>query len=93
MFDISLVVLASLSKINEAIDSNDASLILACLQLTTAKLNNVRPKNAEIYKLVLKEAKKEKAEVTVVYGFISFINLNFYVVLFMKAFDDLLISI
>ena len=57
--------MASLSKINEAIDSNDASVILACLQLTTAKLNNVRPKNAEIYMIVLKEAKKEKAEVIV----------------------------
>jgi len=55
-------LLASLSKINDAIDSNDASLILACLQLPTAKLNNVRPKNAELYMIMLKEAKKEKAE-------------------------------
>ena len=63
LFNFSFLVLASLSKINEAIDSNDASLILACLQLPTAKLNNVRPKNAELYMIMLKEAKKEKAEV------------------------------
>ncbi len=57
------VVLASLSKINEAIDGNDAAVVLACLQLPTAKLNNVKPKNAELYMIILKQAKKEKAEV------------------------------
>ena len=57
--------MASLSKINEALESNDAAVILACLQLPTAKLNNVRPKNAELYKIILQQAKKDKAEVRV----------------------------
>lgn len=61
---IEFLVLASLSKINEAVNSNDPAVILACLQLPSAKLNNVRPKNAELYMIILKEAKKEKAEVS-----------------------------
>lgn len=61
-----LLVLASLSKINEAIRGDDAAVILACLQLPSAKLNNVRPNNAEIYMIILKDAKSEKAEVSIV---------------------------
>ncbi|XP_065059905.1 ras GTPase-activating-like protein IQGAP1 isoform X2 [Rhopilema esculentum] len=55
-------LLASLSKINEAIENGDPAVILACLQLPTAKLNNVRQKNAELYSIILRQAKKEKAE-------------------------------
>eukprot|EP00795_Rhopilema_esculentum_P006087 gene6087-11472_t len=55
-------MLASLSKINEAIENGDPAVILACLQLPTAKLNNVRQKNAELYSIILRQAKKEKAE-------------------------------
>ena len=59
-----LVVLAALSKINECIDRGDPQALLACLELATAKLNNVRPKNAELYQIILSQARREKAEVS-----------------------------
>ena len=57
------LVLSALSKINEAIDSGDPDAILRGLQNPSAKLNNVRPKNAELYAIVLREAKVAKAKV------------------------------
>lgn len=56
-------MLSALSKINEAIDSGDTDSILKSLEQPSAKLNNVRPKNAELYQIILKKAKAEKAQV------------------------------
>lgn len=55
-------LLSALSKINEAIDSGDTDSILKSLEQPSAKLNNVRPKNAELYQIILKKAKAEKAQ-------------------------------
>ena len=56
-------VLAALSKINDAIASGDPEAILRMLQDPAAKLRNVRPKNAELYAIILREAREEKAKV------------------------------
>ena len=57
------LVLSALSKINEAIAGGDSDQILQALELPSAKLTNVRPKNAELYVIILKNAKEEKAAV------------------------------
>lgn len=57
------LVLATLSKINDAINSGDPAEILKWLQDPAAKLKNVRPKNAELYAIILREARDEKAKV------------------------------
>ncbi|XP_065671327.1 ras GTPase-activating-like protein IQGAP1 isoform X1 [Hydra vulgaris] len=55
-------LLAALSKINEAISNANPHIILKALELPTAKLTNVRPKNAELYTIILKQAKLEKIQ-------------------------------
>lgn len=60
---LSSLVLAALSKINEAIESKNPDAILTSLGSPSAKLTNVRPKNAELYAIILKQAKEEKAKV------------------------------
>ena len=60
---LSSLVLAALSKINEAIESKNPDNILTSLGSPSAKLTNVRPKNAELYAIILKQAKEEKAKV------------------------------
>jgi len=57
------IVLSALSKINDAINSGDPAAILRMLQDPAAKLKNVRPKNAELYAIILREARDEKAKV------------------------------
>lgn len=55
-------LLSALTKINEAIDSSDPDAILKTLQDPAAKLRNVKPKNAELYAILLKEAKELKVQ-------------------------------
>lgn len=75
-----LSVLAALSRINEAIDSGDPNAILQGLQHPSAKLNNVRPKNAELYAIILREAKAEKAKVRkLLVSIVSTLNTSFIV--------------
>ena len=59
----SLPVLVVLGQMNEVISEGDADRIITLLQQASAKLTGVRPKNAELYAILLTEVKVQKAKV------------------------------
>ena len=56
-------MLVVLGEMNEVITGGDAEKIINLLQQPSAKLTGVRPKNAELYAILLTELKAQKAKV------------------------------